>query len=38
MKFMLSWRLHQEKGKDALKGFSAMTAADDKADMDRTSG
>jgi hypothetical protein len=33
MKFMLTWRLHQEKRQDALKGFSAMTAADDKADM-----
>lgn len=33
MKFMLTWRLHQEKRQDALKGFSAMTAEDDKADM-----
>ena len=33
MKFMLSWRLHQEKRQDALKGFSAMTTDDDKADM-----
>ncbi len=33
MKFMLTWRLHQEKRLDALKGFSAMTAEDDKADM-----
>ena len=33
MKFMLTWRLHQEKRHDALKGFSQMTAADDKADM-----
>jgi hypothetical protein len=33
MKFMLSWRLHQEKRQAALKGFSAMTAADDTADM-----
>ncbi len=30
---MLTWRLHQEKRLDALKGFSAMTAEDDKADM-----
>ncbi len=30
---MLTWRLHQEKRQDALKGFSAMTAEDDKADM-----
>ncbi len=33
MKFMLTWRLHQEKRLEALKGFSAMTAADDAADM-----
>lgn len=33
MKFMLSWRLHQEKRQAALKGFSEMTAADDTADM-----
>ncbi|GEO08194.1 DUF3303 domain-containing protein [Segetibacter aerophilus] len=33
MKFMLSWRLHQEKRQAALKGFSEMTAADDAADM-----
>lgn len=33
MKFMLTWRLHQEKRQQALKGFSAMTAADDAADM-----
>ena len=30
---MLSWRLHTEKRHDALKGFSKMTAADDKADF-----
>lgn len=33
MKFMLTWRLHQEKRQEALKGFSAMTAADDAKDM-----
>lgn len=33
MKFMLTWRLHREKRQDALKGFSQMTTADDKADM-----
>jgi hypothetical protein len=33
MKFLLTWRLHQEKRQQALKGFSAMTAADDAADM-----
>jgi Domain of unknown function (DUF3303) len=33
MKFMLTWRIHQEKRQAALKGFSQMTDADDKADM-----
>lgn len=33
MKFMLSWRLLQEKRLEALKGFSAMSTADDAADM-----
>jgi hypothetical protein len=33
MKFLLTWRLHQEKRQQALKGFSAMTAADHAADM-----
>lgn len=33
MKFMLTYRLHQEKRQEALKVFSAMTAQDDKADM-----
>lgn len=33
MKFMLHWRLHQEKRKDVLKGFSSMTAADDANDL-----
>lgn len=35
MKFLLTWRLHSEKRIDALKGFSKMTAADDKADVGR---
>ena len=30
---MLKWRLHTEKRMDAIKGFSQMTAADDKTDM-----
>ena len=30
---MLTWLLHIEKRQDALKGFSNMTPADDKADM-----
>lgn len=33
MKFLLTWRLHQDKRLEALKGFSAMSAADDAADM-----
>jgi len=33
MKFMLTWSLHREKRQDALRGFSAMTAADDAKDM-----
>ena len=33
MKFLLTWRLHTEKRIDAVKGFSQMTAADDKTDM-----
>jgi len=33
MKFMLTWRLHSDKRHDALKGFSQMDAAADKADM-----
>jgi len=33
MKFMLSWRIHEDKRMDALKVFSAMSAADDQADM-----
>lgn len=32
MKFMLLYKLHPEKRMDALKGFAAMTAEDDKAD------
>jgi Protein of unknown function (DUF3303) len=31
MKFMLTWRLHLEKGR--MSFFSQMTAADDKADL-----
>ncbi len=33
MKFMLLYKIHPEKRHDALKGFSAMTADDDKTDM-----
>jgi hypothetical protein len=32
MKFMLTWRIHEEHRMDALKGFSEMTPEDDKAD------
>lgn len=33
MKFMLVYKVHPEKRHDALKGFSAMSLEDDKADM-----
>lgn len=33
MKFMVTWSIPQEKRHDALKTFSQMTAADDRADM-----
>ncbi len=33
MKLMASWRVHEDKRHDALKAFSQMTAADDRADM-----
>ncbi|MDH3244228.1 MAG: DUF3303 domain-containing protein [Saprospiraceae bacterium] len=33
MKFMLSWRVHDEQRHNALHAFSQMTAADDAADM-----
>jgi len=32
MKFMLQWRVHEDKRHEVLKAFSAMTAKDDKAD------
>ena len=33
MKFMLTWRIHPDKRQEALKGFSQMDEAADKADM-----
>jgi hypothetical protein len=33
MKFMASWRVHEDKREDAIQTFSQMTAADDQADM-----
>ncbi len=33
MKFMVTWRVHDEHRGDALKAFSAMTADDDQADL-----
>jgi hypothetical protein len=33
MKFMLNWRVHEDKRHDALKGFSAMTPEDDMTDL-----
>ncbi len=32
MKFMVSWKIHQDKKHDAIKLFSQMTTADDKKD------
>jgi hypothetical protein len=33
MKFMMNWRVHEDKRQEALKGFSQMTAEDDLADL-----
>lgn len=33
MKFLVSWRVHDESRHDALKAFSAMTADDEQADL-----
>jgi hypothetical protein len=33
MKFMVRWRVHDDKRHDALKAFSQMTAKDDQADI-----
>jgi hypothetical protein len=33
MKFLITWRVHEEKRHDVFKGFSEMTADDDAADM-----
>lgn len=33
MKFMITWRLHPEKRHEAFETFSAMSDADDAADM-----
>jgi hypothetical protein len=32
MKFMLQWRIHDDKRHEALKNFSQMSPGDDKAD------
>lgn len=32
MKFLISWRIHDDKRHEVLKIFSAMTAEDDQAD------
>ena len=32
MKFMVSWRIHDDQRHDAFKTFSGMTSADDEAD------
>jgi hypothetical protein len=33
MKFLVTWRIHEDKRHDALNAFSQMTAEDDRADM-----
>jgi hypothetical protein len=33
MKFLITWRIHDQHRGDALKAFSAMTEADDQADL-----
>ena len=33
MKFLVTWRVHDEQRHEALKGFSAMTPEDDSADL-----
>ena len=33
MKFLVTWRIHEDKRHEALRAFSAMTAEDDAADM-----
>jgi hypothetical protein len=33
MKFMVTWRVHDERRQEALEHFSAMTAEDDAADQ-----
>lgn len=32
MKFMITWKIHQEKKHDVLKAFAQMSADDDKKD------
>lgn len=33
MKYLINWRIHDDKRHEALKAFSAMTAEDDRADI-----
>lgn len=33
MKFLINWRVHEDKRQETLKAFSAMTAEDDAADV-----
>lgn len=33
MKFLVTWRVHDQHRGDALKAFSAMTEADEQADL-----
>lgn len=33
MKFLINWRIHEDKRHEALKAFTAMTSEDDAADI-----
>lgn len=33
MKFLITWRVHDDKRHEAFRAFSAMTADDDRADI-----
>ena len=33
MKFLVTWRIHEDKRHEALQGFSSMTPEDDAADL-----
>ncbi len=33
MKYLIQWRVHEDKRHDVLRGFSAMSKADEKKDL-----